>query len=74
MKIADPWVVVFDQDGQVQTHLHTDGRTHEQYGILIADLVRHVANAFSVREAEVWKWVDKERYHQTSPAIEIKPD
>jgi hypothetical protein len=74
MKITNPLVIVFEQDGQVQTHLHTEGRNFEQYGILIADLVRHVANAFSVRENEVWEWVDKERYHQTSPAIEIKPD
>ena len=72
MKITNPWVVVFEQDGQVQTHLHIEGRTYEQYGILIADLVRHVANAFKVREEEVWEWADKERSHQTSPATEIK--
>jgi hypothetical protein len=74
MKIANPWVVVFEQDGQVQTHLHTEGRSYEQYGILIADLVRHVANAFNAREEDVWQWVDKERHHQTSPAVEIKPN
>jgi hypothetical protein len=41
---------------------------------MIADIVRHVANAFKVSENDVWEWVDKERYHQTSPAIEIKPN
>lgn len=74
MKITNPWVVVFDQDGSVQTHIHREGRTYEQYGIVICDLVRHVANAYGVREDQVWEWVEKERYHQTSPAVEIKPN
>jgi len=73
MKIEKPLVVVFENDGSIQTHLYPAERGYEQYGILIADLVRHVANAFKVSEDEVWEWVDKERYHQTSPVIELKP-
>ena len=41
--------------------------THETYGLLIADLVRHVARAFKVGEEAVWEWVDKERGHPTTP-------
>jgi hypothetical protein len=37
------------------------------YGLLIADLVRHVARAFKVGEDAVWEWVDKERGHPTTP-------
>jgi hypothetical protein len=42
------------------------------YGILICDLVRHVANAFEVNESAVWEWVDQERNRPTDTSIEIK--
>ena len=72
MRIQEPLVIVFESDGKVQTHLYPGKRSYKQYGILIADIVRHVANAFNVHENYVWEWVDKERDHPTSPAIEIK--
>ena len=75
LKIENPLVVVFEnKDGKIQTHLYPAERSYQQYGILIADLVRHVANAYKVPENDVWEWVDKERYHQTSPVIELKPN
>jgi hypothetical protein len=37
----------------------------EAYGILVCNLVRHVAEAFEVNESDVWEWVDKERFHPT---------
>jgi len=46
------------------------GYTHKSYGLLICDLVRHVAAAYEVEEDDVWEWVDKERKHHT---IEIVP-
>ena len=50
------------------THLHPSERcpTYETYGLLDADLVRHVARAFDVGEEDVWQWVDKERHHPTT--------
>lgn len=63
-----------DKEGDIQTRLHTEGRNYQQYGILIADLVRHVAKAFKVHENDVWEWVDKERDQPTSPVTEIKPN
>jgi len=45
-----------------------------EYGLLIADLVRHVASAFKVDEREVWEWVGKESDRPTSPAKELKPN
>ena len=74
MKIEKPLIIVFENDGRIQTHLYPGERGHKEYGILIADIVRHTANAFKVHENEVWDWVEKERYHQTSPATELKPN
>jgi hypothetical protein len=73
MKIESPLIVVFENDGKVQTHLYPGKWGYKEYGIVIADVVRHVANAFKVYENDVWEWVDKERDAPTSPAIEIKP-
>jgi hypothetical protein len=74
MQITNPLIIVFENDDKLQTHLYPGERSHKEYGVMIADIVRHVANAFKVSENDVWEWVDKERYHQTSPAIEIKPN
>jgi hypothetical protein len=73
MKIESPLIIVFENDGKAQTHLYPGSYGYEHYGILIADIVRHVANAFKVGENDVWEWVDKERDNPTSPAIELKP-
>ena len=74
MKIESPRIIVFENDGRMQTHLYSGDWGYKEYGILIADIVRHVANAFRVREEEVWEWVDKERDKPTSPIMEIKPN
>ena len=57
-----------DKSGDVQCHIYPSERcpTHEEYGLLVADLVRHVARAFNVGEEDVWEWVDKERRHPTT--------
>lgn len=39
---------------------------YEMYGMIVADLVRHIARKFQVYDDEVWEWVDKERYHPTT--------
>jgi hypothetical protein len=68
MVLKDPLVVMFRQDdGELVCHIHpAEGIDHRHYGIAICDLVRHVARAFRVKEAEVWEWVDKERRRPTS--------
>ena len=68
-KIENPLVIMFaDERGEVVCHLHPSERcpTHETYGLLVADLVRHVARAFDVGEEDVWEWVEKERHHPTT--------
>jgi hypothetical protein len=64
--LEKPLIVMFKQDGDIVCHLHGEDMTYEGYGLLIADLVRHVARAFKVDEDDVWEWVDKERHHQTT--------
>jgi hypothetical protein len=74
MKVEKPLIVSFVQDDKIQTHLWPGERTYKEYGILIADIVRHVANAFKVHENDVWEWVDKERDHPTDTVTELKPN
>jgi hypothetical protein len=65
--LKDPLVVMFQQDGKLVCHIHpAEGIDHKHYGLAICDLVRHVARAFRVDEADVWEWVDKERQRPTS--------
>lgn len=65
--VEKPLIIVFDQDGHLTVHLFPGPEhTHEHYGLLIADLVKHVALCFKVSDEEVWEWVDKERRHPTT--------
>ena len=65
--VKDPLVVMFQQDGKLVCQIHpAKGLDHKHYGLMICDLVRHVARAFRADEDEVWKWVDKERRRPTT--------
>jgi hypothetical protein len=66
--LENPLVVMFDDgSGHVITHLYApEGKTHEDFGLLICDLVRHVARFFKVSENAVWMWVDLERKNPTT--------
>lgn len=66
--LADPLIIVYrNADRHVVTHLHHgEGDTYQGFGLLIYDLVRHVAQAFHVTDDEVWEWVLKERHHPTT--------
>jgi hypothetical protein len=60
--VDSPLVIMFKDGERVTTHIHPGATdSYETYGILICDLVRHVANAFDVKEEAVWRWVDLER-------------
>jgi hypothetical protein len=66
MMIAQPLIIMFESDDGVNCHIHPAGYTRECYGLLICDLVRHVAKAFNVDEHDVWFWVDRERHDPTA--------
>jgi len=67
MIIKKPLVIMFEQDGKIVCHIHPRPQdSYKGYGLLITDLVRHVANAYKVDEDDVWKWVDKERDNPTT--------
>lgn len=70
--IEQPLVIMFEADGGIVCHIHPSKKasSHEHYGLLICDLVRHVANAFKVDESDVWEWVDKER---RNPTTDVRP-
>ena len=65
--VKQPYVIMFKPDGgkDIITHIHKGDIDYKGYGLLVCDLVRHVAAAFDVPEDDVWEWVDKERYHHT---------
>ena len=67
MILTKPLIVMFEHDGNLVCHLwprETD--TYQGYGLMICDVVRHVARCFKVDEDDVWQWVDKERRQQTT--------
>jgi hypothetical protein len=71
IEIADPLIIMFNEERNMICRLHIpDDYTHETYGIIICDLVRHIAKAFKVDEDAVWAWVDAERDNPTSPINE----
>lgn len=72
MRIENPLVMMFRAPtGEVMCHIHPAEFSHEHYGILVCDLVRHVARAFKVDESAVWEYVDKERQQPTSPVTQV---
>ena len=69
MKIVNqPLAIIYlDDDEKNITEIHpADGYDHRHYGLIICDLVRHVAKAYHVPEKDVWEYVDKERNHPTT--------
>jgi hypothetical protein len=67
VEIRNPLLICFEEDGRTLVHIHPSEftPTHEQFGIVICDLVCHVALNFCVPESAVWEWVDKERFNPT---------
>ena len=73
MPIVNPWIIVHQPGGEgssMETILA--GRpdsTHRSFGLVIADIIRHVANAYAVDAADVLEWVHRE---MDSPTTDIK--
>jgi hypothetical protein len=67
--IDKPWLVVHEKsDGSVETIIPAPhGATYEMYGLLVADVIRHVARAFRVAETDVVEWINKEMDSPTTP-------
>jgi hypothetical protein len=69
--ITDPLVIIYPEDDRNIFRIHVpDGYDHAQYGLLVCDLVRHIAKALKVHEDAVWMWVDAERDMPTAECIE----
>jgi len=66
--IKQPYFIMFkDEQGKAVCRIHQDDDSnYQEYGLLICDLVRHVARAFNVDEESVWEWIEKERDRPTT--------
>ena len=78
MEIINPWVIVHQPLGDgdnIETILvgppHAD---HRAFGIVIADIIRHVAKRFGVAEADVHEWVQRELVQPPSTTMRIGPN
>jgi hypothetical protein len=51
VRIERPLVIVFEDEGDVVCHIHPSERakSHREFGLLVCDLVRHVARTFESR-------------------------
>jgi hypothetical protein len=74
VEIKTPYVIMFrdEETKNVICHLYPSGScdTYQAYGLLVCDLVRHVAKCFEVEEQQFWEWVDAERVHPTTQIME----
>jgi hypothetical protein len=64
--VREPYVIMFKVEGAVVCHLYPHDLDYRGYGLLVCDLVRHVANHFGVDEEAVWGWVERERDRPTT--------
>lgn len=69
-KVDSPLIIVFEHEGETITHLYPERPSVNEYGAWIADIVRQAAIAFDVKEDEVWRWVDEERYRPRPGNVE----
>jgi len=67
-EIRNPLFVTFQaDDGSIVTHIYPpDGWSHKEYGLVLCDLVRHVAGSLGCDESDLWEWIDKERRNPTT--------
>jgi hypothetical protein len=68
VRIERPIVMVYEDGGATIFRIHKTEKTHshKQFGMLVCDLVRHVAKALDVDEADVWSCVQQERDFPTT--------
>ena len=72
IEIHNPWIIVYEpvpKEGMVCRLHGPPDADYGQFGIVIADVIRHVAKKFDVDEADVLEWVHKE---MDEPTSEIK--
>jgi hypothetical protein len=73
MQIESPLAIMFETGGKVTCAIHPpSGYTHEHYGLLVCDFIRHVARAFRRDESDVWEWVEREWHHPTTTVTTLQ--
>lgn len=78
MAISAPYVIVFEAEGSTQYHFHppkevagNQGKGIMFYGMLMSDIVRHVAQMYEVPPDTIWQAVDMERQAPTGNVEEV---
>ena len=66
--IHDPLIVIYrpEEGGEAITLIMKSDLSHRHFGLLVADLIRHIAAAYQVREEDVVEWVNREMNHPTT--------
>jgi hypothetical protein len=67
-------ITVTKEPNGMLTSIGASDLSHEGFGLLVVDIIRHGAKAWNVSEDAIWEWIDKERYHPTTPITELKPN
>ena len=67
VEVTNLLVIMYQQDGRTVCRLHPPADyKYQYYGLIVYDLVRHIAAAFNVSEDDVWRVVELERAHHTT--------
>jgi len=62
-----------EDDGKIYTHLNMNcGYSYRAYGLLVADILRHISNGFNVPVDYVIEWVNKELSHPTTDIKKVE--
>ena len=63
-----PLIYIYQSGGMLQTHINAGSdMTPQKYGLIVADLIRHVGRAYRVSEDDVFAFVKKEMDKPTTP-------
>ena len=58
-----------EEDDRIYTYLSLGDYNYHHFGLLVADIIRHISKAYEVTVDDVLTWVHKEL---ASPTTEIK--
>lgn len=75
-QIVNPWIIVNQPGGNGKPMMTIlggmDGATHVHFGIVIADLIQHVAHRFDVDPADILRTIYNEMDEPTTTLITNK--
>lgn len=74
-QLGEPMVIVHREAGELQTLLFNfEGHKPEAYGLIVADIIGHVAKHYDCDPEFVMDWVRKELDNPTTPLTRMGPN